>query len=252
MDLELRGKVALVSGASRGLGLAIARALADEGALVAMNARSPDSLDRAAQSVPRSIAVPADVTDPSACDALVARTLAERKSLDVLVCNVGSGRSVPPGEETPMEWERVLRVNFFAATNLVRAATAALSETGGAVVCISSICGSAALGAPATYSAAKAALNSFVRGMARPLARRGVRINAVAPGNLLFAGSIWERRLREDQASVERMLAQDVALGRLGTPEEIADWVAFLASPRAAFSTGGIYVVDGGQLRGAS
>jgi 3-oxoacyl-[acyl-carrier protein] reductase len=168
--------------------------------------------------------------------------------LDILVCNAGSGQSVPPGMETEAEWRRVLDLNLFSALNMISAARPHMRR-GGAIVCISSICGLAALGAPVTYSAAKAALNAAVRGLARPLAGNGLRINAVAPGNILFPGGTWARKLAEDKASVDAMLAREVAMVRLGKPEEIADLAVFLASPRAGFVTGTVYVADGGQLR---
>jgi 3-oxoacyl-[acyl-carrier protein] reductase len=165
------------------------------------------------------------------------------------VCNVGSGASVPPGQEDPAEWQRMLALNLFSATNTIAAAKPLLTANGGAIVCISSICGLEALGCPLAYSAAKAALMSYVRGAARELGTANVRVNAIAPGNIVFPGSVWEKKLADNGPAVRGMLERDVALRRLGTPEEIADMTAFLASPRSAFTTGAVFVVDGGQVR---
>lgn len=249
MDLELSGKVALVTGSSAGIGLAIAQTLAAEGATVVLNGRDARRLADAAAMVPGASAFAADVRAPEACQALVREVLDRHGRFDILVCNVGSGASVLPGRETPDEWRRVLDVNLYATTQMVWAATEALVSTRGSIVCISSICGIEALGCPVAYAAAKAALESFVRNAARPLGKRGVRINSVAPGNILFPGSVWERKLGENRSAVESMLEREVALRCFGRPEDIARLVAYLASPVAAFVTGATCVIDGGQTR---
>ncbi len=249
MNLELDGKVALVTGSSAGIGFEIARLLALEGCQVVLNGRGPERLQAAQERIPGASSVLADVRDPESCQALMQWVVERYGRLDVLVCNVGSGASVPPGKETPAEWHRMLDINLHSTTQAVWAATDALAANRGNVICISSICGIEALGCPVAYATAKAAIQSYVRNMARPLGKKGVRINSIAPGNILFEGSVWERKLKEDPAAVETMLARDVALARLGHPEDVARLTAYLASPLGAFITGATYVVDGGQLR---
>lgn len=241
----------LVTGSSKGIGRAIAEAFLAEGADVAFNGRNADELASvvAAQNECRAVAIDGDVSKPDQARGVVERMLIAFGKLDVLICNVGSGRSVPPGTETYEEWLRVFELNLFSATNMVEAGRRALAASRGAIVCISSICGQELVhGAPLTYSAAKAALNAYVRGVARPLGKEGVRINAIAPGNILFEGSVWQKKLNEDAAVVGHMLSRDVALARLGTPQDVANLALWLASPTALFCTGSIYVADGGQV----
>ena len=249
MDLELAGKVALVTGSSAGIGLAIAQTLAEEGATLVLNGRDSERLNEAKKGLLGATALAADVRDPDQCQRLVREVLSIHKQIDILVCNVGSGSSVPAGEETPQEWRRVLEINLYTTTQMVWAATGALSATRGNVVCISSICGLEALGGPIPYAGAKAALESFVRNSARPLGKRGVRINSIAPGNILFPGSTWERKLEEDKARIKAMLHDEVALQSLGRPKDVAMLAAYLSSNAASFITGATYVVDGGQTR---
>jgi 3-oxoacyl-[acyl-carrier protein] reductase len=249
MELELSGRRALVTGSSRGIGLAIARALQAEGCRVALNARSSDALSVAAKTVGAATAVTGDVTVPDEARRVVASAAAALGGLDILVCNVGSGRSVAPGQETVQEWQRIFALNLWSTTNTVAAAREWLHQSQGVIVCVSSICGLEVVpGAPVTYSTAKAALHAYVRGIARPLAQHGVRINAVAPGNVLFDGSVWAARMTADPAGVEAMLERDVALRRLGSAEDVATLVAYLASARAGFATGSIWTLDGGQV----
>ncbi|MDJ0691160.1 MAG: SDR family NAD(P)-dependent oxidoreductase [Xenococcaceae cyanobacterium MO_188.B32] len=250
MDLGLTGKTVLVTGSGRGIGLAVAKVLHQEGCYVALNARHETEIANiAANWVERVSFHVADVTQPQECQLLIDAVERKWGGLDLLVCNVGSGASVPPGQESLEEWHRVINLNLFATTNMVETARKLLVASGGAIVCISSICGLETLGAPVTYSAAKSALNSYVKGIARPLAKQGIRINAIAPGNILAVGGTWERKLKENPVAVETMLEREVALKRLGKPEEIANFAAFLVSSKASFATGAVFVVDGGQVR---
>ena len=250
MNMNLKGKTAIVTGSSRGIGHAIATALSQEGCTVVMNGRDENALAAAAADIGGTVTtVAGDVRKSGICEKIVAVAYGLQNRLDIVVCNGGSGRSAPPGDETGKDWAEMLDVNLASATNMTAASEDALSANGGAIVCVSSICGLEALGAPIPYSAAKAALNAYVKNAARPLAQRGIRINAVAPGNVLFDGSVWEQKLKREAPAVKQMLDRDVALGRLGTPQEIADMAVFLASPRASFGTGSIVVVDGGQVR---
>jgi 3-oxoacyl-[acyl-carrier protein] reductase len=249
MQLDLTEKVALVTGSSKGIGWAIAKTLHAEGCHVALNGRNLADLTAATTQLADSIGVVGDVTEPVEAQRIIAKVLRAFGRLDILVCNVGSGRSVPPGNETADEWQRVFALNLWSTTNIVEAARDALAASKGAIVCISSICGLEVIpGAPITYSAAKAALHAYVRGVARPLGKQGVRINAVAPGNILFDGSVWSRKLAEDTKAVQAMLTKEVALGSLGTPADVASLVAYLASPRSGFATGGVCTLDGGQV----
>jgi NAD(P)-dependent dehydrogenase (short-subunit alcohol dehydrogenase family) len=221
-----------------------------EGCRVAINGRNYNDLAATSASLPDTVAVVGDVTRPEEAQRIVAEATAALGRLDILVCNVGGGRSVPPGHETPEEWQRVFALNLWSTINTIEAAREELAASKGAVVCVSSICGLEVIpGAPVTYSAAKAALHAYVRGIARPLGKVGVRINALAVGNVLFDGSVWFRKLAEDEVAVQTMLEKDVALARLGAPDEIARLVAYLSSHCASFATGSIWTIDGGQVR---
>ncbi len=215
MDLQIAGKVALITGSSRGIGRAIAKALWAEGCSVAINARTEKSLRTLESELKSRVSIhPADVTNVDFCRRIVDGVIARWGRLDIIVCNVGSGASVPSGQETPEEWRRVFAENFYATTNVIEAARTNLGK-GAAIVCISSICGTESMGAPLTYSAAKAALNSYVRGLSRSLGPADIRINAVAPGNVLVEGGRWEERLNQAPDETKGMLVREGSIGAL-------------------------------------
>eukprot|EP01037_Dinobryon_pediforme_P015717 gene15717-15870_t len=251
MNLELQGKIALVGGASRGIGLGIARSLLKEGCQVILVARDAATLDATVAGLgEKAIAMSADLSIADDCARLAEAVRNQFGALDLLVTNVGSGKSVPPAQETVLEWGRMLEINLLTAVRLIEAMRPLMAgRADNAIVCISSICAREALGAPVAYSAAKAALEAMVVNLSRPLAAEGLRINAIAPGNILFEGGVWDRKLTDDPEGVRQMLDASVPQRRLGSTTDIGDAAAFLLSPRAGFITGTTLVVDGGQTR---
>ena len=248
MLLNLAGKTALITGSSKGIGFAIAQALHAEGCIVALNARNSDQLIKAAGELKGSVAIAGDVTKANEAHEVVNEATQLLGGLDILVCSVGGGQSVAPGCESPEDWQKIFALNLWSATNVIESSLGALERSKGVILCISSICGLEVIpGAPLTYSSAKAALNSYIRGIARPLGKKGIRINAIAPGNILFEGSVWARKLAEDKDRVIAMLDQSVSLNRLGAPQDIGSLSSYLVSERANFVTGGIWTLDGGQ-----
>ncbi len=183
--------------------------------------------------------------------AVLRATLDRWGRLDHVVANVGSGKGRPGWELAPGDWRTCFDVNLFGSTNVVDGLIPHLIGAGaGSVVFVASIVALESLPAPIPYSAAKAALVSYSKNLARAVARHHVRVNCIAPGNVLFPGGSWESRLQASRESVEQFIDAEVPLKRFGRPEEIADLAVFLCSDRASFITGGCFVADGGQTRG--
>lgn len=250
MKFDLDGKIALITGSSKGIGFAIAKALKDEGCIVALNSRNNNNLVSATDQIPGSIGLLGDVSDPEAAKRIVGEVVKKFGRLDILVCNAGNSQSVSPGSETYDEWQRIFSLNFWTATNCIEAAANALISSQGNIICISSICGVEVIpGAPITYSVAKSALNAYVRGIARPLGNKGVRINAITPGNINFEGSVWSKKINHNESAVKDMLKQNVSLERLGNCDDVARLAVYLASSNSQFVTGSVWNIDGGQVR---
>ena len=255
MQLGLDNKVVFVAGASRGIGKGIASVMLGEGARVTLTGRDEGTLAAATAELSegraeRVMTFAGDLTQAAVVEAAHAQVLARWGFVDALVCNVGSGTAKNGWQLTAADWEPVFQINLWATVRLVEVFLPSMvAAQRGSIVLISSIAGIESLGAPIPYGTAKAALEHYAKDLARRVGRHGVRVNTVAPGNILFPGGTWQRKLDADAAAVNAMIAAEVPLGRFGTPEEIGAAVAFLASDRAAFITGSCLVADGGQTR---
>jgi NAD(P)-dependent dehydrogenase (short-subunit alcohol dehydrogenase family) len=257
MDLELEGKVAVVTGASKGIGLAIVRTLAAEGARVVGGALTVDSLE----GIDGVTAVAVDLVDPDGSARLVREAVDRHGRIDVLVNNVGGVKLRLSGflDVSDDDFERSMQLNFFAALRATRAAVAEMLEQGGgAIVNVASVNSFFHPdGLVIDYGAAKAALLNVAKALSQELGPRGIRINSVSPGPV--ATDLWlgERGVAatiaaatgSDADAVREQAIASMPTGRFTTPEEVATLVALLASPRTRNVTGSNYVIDGGLVK---
>ncbi len=255
MDLGLTGKVAIITGASRGIGKGIALGLAAEGCHVATCARGEEALQAAAAEIKARgvdvLALPLDLTAAGAADHLVEATVQHFGRLDILVNNIGGNRRKPFAETTDDDWDAILELNLKVHLRCSRAVIPPMKAAGGgALLFISSIFGREA-GGPglSIYNTTKSALISVAKIMALELAADGIRVNSLAPGSIRFPGGSWDRRVKADPEGMKTFVEQNLPIGRFGTVEEVADVATFLVSERASLVTGTCLNVDGGQSK---
>jgi 3-oxoacyl-[acyl-carrier protein] reductase len=256
LDLSLTDKIAIVTGSSRGLGLACATALVQEGCRVTICARGQQTLADAATALGQMagsrahvLAVAADLATEQGVSDVIARTVETFGGIDILVNNVGLARGSSITETSDAEWQHAIDQTLFPAIRASRLAVPHMrARGGGAIVTIASIWGRES-GGRMTYNAVKAAEISLAKSMAQQLARDNIRVNSVAPGSILFPGGTWHRRQQEDPAAIAEFVRQELPFGRFGRSEEVGAVVAFLVSPRASWISGASVPVDGCQSR---
>ena len=256
MDLQLAGKVAAVTGSSRGLGYASARALAAEGCSVAISARGAERLEAAAAELRSSAQhgasicpVQADVSTSDGATQFIETTVKTLGGLDILINNVALARGGDLESTTDAEWQEAFDQTLYPTIRTTRAALPHLRQRGGgAIVIVSSIFGREA-GGRMTYNAVKAAEISLTKSLAQQLAKDNIRVVGVAPGSISFPGSSWHKRQQADPQGIAEFVKREIPFNRFGRAEEVGDVVTFLASPRASWISGTTVVVDGSQSR---
>ncbi|MBI3248167.1 MAG: SDR family oxidoreductase [Deltaproteobacteria bacterium] len=253
MDLGLKNKIAMITGASRGIGRAIALGLAAEGCRISACARGQEGVEHLAWDIQQrggeAFTQAVDVTNEHEARRWVEATQERFGQVDILVNNVGGSR--PGGNLTasPEDWKTGFALNFFSALDLCRLVVPLMiAKKSGCVINIASVYGRE-WGGPMTYNAAKAAMISLSKEMARELAPQGIRVNSVAPGSILFPGGSWEKRRQDNPEMIAAFVKTELPFGRFGKPEEVADVVVFLASDRAYWVSGACLNVDGCQSR---
>ena len=256
MNLSLSNKVAIVTGSSRGLGLASAHALVSEGCRVCICARETVRLGEAgselqakAEHIDQVLAVEADLTKTVGIETVFTRTVEKFGGLDILINNVGyaGGADLLKTEDT--DWQEALDHTLYPAIRAARLAVPLMrSRGGGVIIMVASIYGRES-GGRMTYNAVKAAEISLAKSLARQLASDNIRVNSVAPGSIIFPGGSWSRRQQEDPQGIAEFVRRELPFGRFGRSEEVGAVVAFLASPRASWISGACVVIDGGQSR---
>jgi 3-oxoacyl-[acyl-carrier protein] reductase len=255
MDLGLTGKVAIVTGSTRGLGFASAKALAAEGCRLVICGRTDSTLQHAATQIAalgapeRVRAVRADVSTPAGVKAVIDAAVTAFGAIDVLVNNVGLARGGGLLDTEDAAWQEAIDQTLMPAVRASRLAVPHMeAQGGGAIVIVASIFGREA-GGRMTYNAVKAAEISLAKSLAQQLAPKNIRVNSVSPGSILFEGGSWWKRQQEQPQAIADFVARELPFGRFGTAEEVGNVVAFLASPRASWISGTSVVVDGCQSR---
>ncbi|MEA1956696.1 MAG: SDR family oxidoreductase [Campylobacterota bacterium] len=235
-------KVAFVTASTNGIGKSIVKKLLENNYVVYANGRDKNSLNFKGVKF-----VVGDMTQESNINNALKKIMTKEKRVDLVVANLGSGKSIAGEDVSIDEYRRVFDINFFGAVSLATKAIEFLKKTNGNIVFISSIAGCEELSAPIAYTTAKTALLSFSKSLSNQVAKYNIRVNSISPGNVMFKGSTWDNKVKDNKESVDAYIKNNVPLNKFAKPKDIAKAVLFLE--KSEFMTGSNIVVDGGQLK---
>ena len=250
MELELKESQVVVIGGTKGIGLSISKNFLSEGAIVHIISRNINNdlkFELENNYFGKVFFYQADATFEYSIELALKYILNNSDSkIDILISNVGDGNGILDKIPKKIDWDLSWDTNFISALNSTRVFEEHIKKSNGSITFISSIAGIEYLGAPISYSTAKAALNAFAKALSFKLAPN-VRVNVVAPGNILIENGVWDKKIKNNPEIVNNMINEKVPLKRFGLPKEISDFVLFISSRRASFITGSCFVIDGGQ-----
>ncbi len=245
-----KNKTALVTASSGGIGFEIAKKLILEGCKVIINGRNKKKLLQAKKKLKNVEVFCGDLSREKQIKRVINYIKKKHKKLDYLICNLGDSKKKSSNNFDIKEWKKFFDLNFWSTINIIFESQKLLESSNGKILCISSICGKEYIqGAPVAYSVAKSSINNFVKFQSEILAKSSIRINAIAPGNILFKGSIWEKKIKKNKKSVKSFIDRNVPLKTFGTAQDIANMSSYLLSDKSKFITGSVFVVDGGQTK---
>lgn len=250
MDLNLNNKKVLITGSSKGIGLGLSKSFLKEGCSVVINGSSDKNLTKAIKILPKNnvFGICKDVTTQKGAEATLKFTINKLSKIDILICNLGSGATKDKSPNNFNEWQQMFDINFWSSVIIIEKSLKLLSKTRGKIICISSICANKNIkNAPISYSVAKAALNKYASFRSAELAKLGIRLNIISPGNILFKGSSWEKKLKNNFNKTKKLINTEVPMQRFGNIDEISNLALFLASDKSNFITGSNIIIDGGQ-----